>query len=79
MSSKDEQPTSAPDVTTSPVVVPVTDVPAGVRVHHFDELSEQTQHALATVSHSGRLDIDPTATRLSRGDVVVFTEYFRVQ
>ncbi|KAB1198983.1 hypothetical protein GJR99_12855 [Haloferax sp. MBLA0078] len=59
--------------------MPITDVPPGARVRHFDELSDRTQHALATAAPSGRLDIDPATTRLSRGDVVVFTEYVRIQ
>ncbi|QOS12491.1 uncharacterized protein HfgLR_11770 [Haloferax gibbonsii] len=79
MSSKDGQSPSSPAVTAPPTVVPVTDVPPGARVHHFDELSERTQHALATASPAGRLDIDPTTSRLSRGDIVVFTDYVRVQ
>ena len=78
MSSKDGQPASASGFDTSPAVVPITDVPPGARVRHFDELSDRTQHALATAVQSGRLDIDPASTRLSRGDVVVFTEYVRI-
>ncbi|ELZ99589.1 hypothetical protein C439_13584 [Haloferax mediterranei ATCC 33500] len=75
----DGQPTSATDVTTTPTVVPVTDVPSSARVHHFDELGERTQDALLTALPTGELDIDPSTTRLSRGDVVVFTEYVRIQ
>ncbi|ELZ96857.1 hypothetical protein C440_03748 [Haloferax mucosum ATCC BAA-1512] len=48
-------------------------------MHHFDELSERTQVALSTATPTGRLDIDPSTTRLSRGDIVVFTEYLRIQ
>ncbi|WP_416840594.1 hypothetical protein [Haloferax sp. DFSO52] len=79
MSSKDGQPAPATAFVASPVVVPITDVPPDARVRHFDELSDRTQHALATAAPSGRLDIDPAATQLSRGDVVVFTEYVRIQ
>ncbi|CQR53837.1 MULTISPECIES: hypothetical protein [Haloferax] len=79
MSSKDGQQPSSPDATAPPTVAPVSDVPPGARVHHFDELSERTQRALAAASPAGRLDIDPTASRLSRGDIVVFTDYVRVQ
>ncbi|WP_154325995.1 MULTISPECIES: hypothetical protein [Haloferax] len=79
MSSKDGRPAPATEFKASPAVVPITDVPPGARVRHFDELSDRTQHALATAAPSGRLDIDPATTRLSRGDVVVFTEYVRIQ
>ncbi|ELK54676.1 hypothetical protein C452_15589 [Haloferax volcanii JCM 10717] len=50
-----------------------------MRVHHFDELSERTQRALATATPAGTLDIDTTTSRLSRGDIVVFTDYVRVK
>lgn len=79
MSSKDGQPVSASEFQATPAVVPISDVPPGVRVRHFDELSDRTQHALATAAPSGRLDIDPSSSQLSRGDVVVFTEYVRIQ
>ncbi|MBC9987033.1 MULTISPECIES: hypothetical protein [Haloferax] len=79
MSSKDGQPPSSPDATAPPTVAPVSDVPPGVRVHHFDELSERTQRALATATPAGTLDIDTTTSRLSRGDIVVFTDYVRVK
>ncbi|SEL54179.1 hypothetical protein SAMN04488691_105239 [Haloferax larsenii] len=78
MSSKDGQPASASAFKAAPAVVPITDVPPGARVRHFDELSDRTQQALTTALPSGHLDIDPESTNLSRGDVVVFTEYVRI-
>ncbi|WP_396611789.1 hypothetical protein ACH9L7_00435 [Haloferax sp. S1W] len=79
MSSKDGQSASASAVKTAPAVVPITDVPSSARVRHFDELSDRTQQAFTTAFPSGHLDIDPETTDLSRGDVVVFTEYVRIQ
>ena len=79
MSSKDEPSLSAAHTTGAPVVVPVSDVSPTARVRHFDQLDEDAQDALTAAVPNGRLDVDPESTRLSRGDVVVFTDYFLVQ
>ena len=54
-------------------------VPENARVRHFDELDDTDQEFLvdATSGDGSR----PSAARsgLSAGDVVVFTDYYRVQ
>ncbi|WP_410766677.1 hypothetical protein [Haloferax sp. DFSO60] len=79
MSLKEKSSAPVSDLGVAPSIVPVTDVSPDTRVHHFDQLSDRTQQAIARAAASGHLDIDTETTRLARGDVVVFTKYFRVQ
>jgi len=54
-------------------------VPRSGRVRHFDELNERTQEYLVNVTE-GASPRDPTTLPgLSEGDVVVFTEYYRIE
>ena len=51
-------------------------VPEGSRVRHFDELDERAQNAVAS------LDADTTvcdAPELAAADVIVYTDYYRVE
>jgi hypothetical protein len=58
------------------VTVTKVDSPSGKRVRHFDELDETEQTMLAAVA-SGSTQCGQ-ATTLTRGDVVVFTDYYEV-
>ena len=51
--------------------------PPGARVRHFDELSEETQNAVFEAA--GRPRTVPEADDLDDGDVVKFTDYYRVR
>lgn len=51
-------------------------VPENARVRHFDELEERTQRVLFDVAHNGASE--ERIPELADGDVVVFTDYYRV-
>ena len=51
-------------------------VPTDARVRHFDELDDVAQQYLVAVANGTTPTERPTD--LSSGDVVVFTEYYRV-
>ncbi|WP_435068869.1 hypothetical protein [Haloplanus sp. C73] len=54
-------------------------VPKSGRVRHFDELDERAQDYLVHVAE-GASPRDPTnLSGLREGDVVVFTEYYRIE
>ncbi|WP_224268328.1 hypothetical protein [Haloprofundus salinisoli] len=52
-------------------------VPAGARVRHFDELDESAQQ-LVLEAANGQLTNTATVSDLRSGDIVVFTDYYRV-
>ncbi|WP_459820553.1 hypothetical protein [Halorubrum luteum] len=51
--------------------------PPEARIHHFDELSEETQNAVCKAA--GRPRTVSQAADLEDGDVVKFTDYYRVR
>ncbi len=51
-------------------------VPEGSRVRHFDQLDERTQDAVASIDGAHAVFDAP---ELTTGDVVVFTDYYRVE
>ncbi|MFC6989297.1 hypothetical protein ACFQJD_12330 [Haloplanus sp. GCM10025708] len=53
-----------------------TAVPADARVRHFDELDDDSQQYLAAVESGETPAAMPTG--LASGDVVVYTDYFRI-
>ena len=54
-------------------------VPETARVRHFDELDDSAQEYLFNVAE-GVSPRDPgNLSGLNEGDVVVFTEYYRIQ
>jgi len=53
-------------------------VPADARVRHYDELDEGTQTYLESVARGHATDGGNPDPSLSPGDVVVFTDYYRV-
>jgi hypothetical protein len=54
-------------------------VPESARVRHFDELDDSAQEYLVHVAE-GASPRDPTnLSELNEGDVVVFTDYYRIQ
>lgn len=56
-----------------------TDVSADASVRHIDELHDDAQAALSTAADGGRATItEDAATDLADGDVVRFTDYYRV-
>ncbi|WP_224449033.1 hypothetical protein [Haloprofundus salilacus] len=62
---------------TTVAVTRTDSVPAGARVRHFDELDESAQqHVLAAAN--GQLTNTASVSNLRSGDVVVFTDYYRV-
>ncbi|KTG09341.1 hypothetical protein AUR64_16305 [Haloprofundus marisrubri] len=52
-------------------------VPAGARVRHFDELDERAQQMVVAAAN-GQLSNTASVPGLRSGDVVVFTDYYRV-
>ncbi|MFC4357490.1 hypothetical protein ACFO0N_05935 [Halobium salinum] len=61
----------------SMTVVEPADVPVDARVVHFDELDDAAQDRVVARAASGT-DVGPLPDGLEAGDVVVFTDYFRV-
>lgn len=57
-----------------PTVTPVEQVSPDAHVRHFDELDESAQSFLADGGEAGTVPED-----LDDGDVVVFTDYYRVR
>jgi hypothetical protein len=51
-------------------------VPPGVRVRDYDELDDRTQEFFLSTAGEGTV---PPGFDLSQGDIVVFTDYYRVQ
>ena len=51
-------------------------VPDGSRVRHFDELDERAQNALAGLDGGGTVCDAPG---LAAADVIVYTDYYRVE
>jgi hypothetical protein len=56
----------------------LTTVPQDARVHHYDELDERTQTAVAVAVESGGAFSPEPSARVAPGDVVVYTDYFEV-
>ncbi|SFH62509.1 hypothetical protein SAMN04488066_11317 [Halorubrum aquaticum] len=52
-------------------------VPPDARVRHYDELEEATQAAVAELA--GRPRTAPESADLEDGDVVKFTDYYRIR
>jgi hypothetical protein len=60
-------------------VIRTNSVPESARVRHFDELDDAAQEYLAHAVE-GASPRDPTTlSGLSEGDVVVYTDYYRIQ
>ena len=57
-------------------VTPTESVPAGSRVRHFDELSDSAQDAVAGADDGA---VIRGSSGLSTGEVIVFTDYYRVE
>jgi len=56
----------------------VEEVPADAHVRHFDELSHREQRRFLRLVEEGSVPREGDGA-LSPGDVVVFTEYYRVR
>lgn len=54
-------------------------VPADATVKHVDQLHERTYRAVARAANGSAVELDAASTVLSAGDVVVFTDYLRVE
>ncbi|ACM57523.1 hypothetical protein [Halorubrum lacusprofundi] len=52
-------------------------IPADARVRHYDELDEETQVAVSEIA--GRPRTAPETEDLDDGDVVKFTDYYKVR
>ena len=52
-------------------------VPEGARVRHYDELGEPAQRLLAAAENGERAA--GSAPGLADGDVVVYTDYYRIE
>jgi len=59
-------------------VATVDEVPGDTRVRHFDELSHREQRRFLRLVEEGSVPREGDGA-LSPGDVVVFTEYYRVR
>ncbi|MFB6304317.1 MAG: hypothetical protein ABEH47_04060 [Haloferacaceae archaeon] len=53
-------------------------VSADQRVRHYDELDDETQAYIESVARGHATDGGSPDPSLSSGDVVVFTDYYRV-
>jgi len=58
-------------------VQPTTSIDDGARVRHIDELSEDALERFLALLDGRTPIVGPTAD-LEHGDVVVFTEYYRI-
>ncbi|MFC6953884.1 hypothetical protein [Halorubellus litoreus] len=54
-------------------------VPVDATVKHVDQLRDRTYRQIARATDGSVVEIDAASTRLSAGDVVVFTDYLRVE
>jgi hypothetical protein len=54
-------------------------VPADATVKHVDQLEDATYQRLALAVRDHTVKIDASTTTLAAGDVVVFTDYLRVE
>lgn len=54
-------------------------VPADATVKHVDQLRTHTYSQIARMTDGSVVELDAASTRLSAGDVVVFTDYLRVE
>ncbi len=52
-------------------------IPPETRIHHYDELGDETQAVVAELA--GRPRTAPQSSDLDDGDVVKFTEYYLVR
>jgi hypothetical protein len=62
-----------------PVAVPAETVSESARVRHFDELDETAQESLAGAVDGPSSPRTTSLPGLSSGDVVVFTDYYRIR
>ena len=68
------------DTTSGSLQVRRTDsIPADATVKHVDQLQASTHSALARAADGAAVELDAASTVLSAGDVVVFTDYLRVE
>ncbi|MFB6122019.1 MAG: hypothetical protein ABEJ78_00985 [Haloferacaceae archaeon] len=62
------------------ILTQVDDVAADETLHHYDELPETTKHEFPTlVGSDAGGDASTVAAALDDGDVVKFTDYYRVE
>jgi hypothetical protein len=54
-------------------------VPADANVKHVDQLDDSVYHTVAGAANGNAHELDASATELTAGDVVVFTDYLRVE
>lgn len=54
-------------------------VPADADVKHVDQLDDRVYRTVRRAANGSAHELDASATRLSPGDVVVFTDYLRVE
>lgn len=54
-------------------------VPADATVKHVDQLRESTYRRIARATDGSVVELDAASTQLSAGDIVVFTDYLRVE
>ena len=54
-------------------------VPADATVKHVDQLSARFYRQIERAADGSAVEIDAASTRLSAGDIVVFTDYLRVE
>jgi len=54
-------------------------VPADGDVLHVDQLRDRAYRAVRRAANGNAHELEASSTRLSAGDVVVFTDYLRVE
>jgi len=54
-------------------------VPADATAVHVDQLAERTYQRIVRATDGEAVEVEASTTRLSAGDVVVFTDYLRVE
>lgn len=54
-------------------------VPADATVKHVDQLRDRTYRRIDRATDGSVVEVDAASTRLSAGDIVVFTDYLRVE
>jgi hypothetical protein len=57
----------------------VDTVPADATVKHVDQLETSTYRTVARAANGTAVELDASSTVLSPGDIVVFTDYLRVE
>lgn len=58
---------------------PTDHVPHDATAHHVDQLTDHTYRHVRHAANDTPHELDATTTRLSPGDIVVYTDYYRVE